>query len=85
MIIFDPLWETLKEKQISTYTLIHKFNVSRNLIHKLRHNESVTTTTLNDLCRILDCELSDITKYIPEEPEKSSPASGQMPDEKTII
>ena len=68
MITYDPFWETLKEKHISTYTLSTKYNVSRNLIHKLRHNESVTTTTLNDLCKILDCDLSDITKYVPEEP-----------------
>lgn len=49
MITYDPLWETLKEKQITTYTLITKYHLSKNLIHKLRHNESVTTTTLNDL------------------------------------
>ena len=41
-----------------------------NTIDKLRHNKSLTTTTLNDLCRILGCRLEDIACYIPSEDDQ---------------
>jgi len=57
MIVFDPFWETMKQKGISTYTPINKYNISSSTtIHRLRHNLGVTTQLLDNLCRIFDCE-----------------------------
>ena len=64
MIIFDRLWETMKEKGISTYTLREKYNIDSRTIRRLRANENVTTNTLNTLCEILDCGLQDIAEYV---------------------
>lgn len=36
-----------------------------NIIDKLRKNKPVNTTTLNDLCRILERRLEDIAEYVP--------------------
>lgn len=66
MITFDPLWQTLKKKNISTYSLIHQYNVSRGMLDNLKHNRSITLKTLNDLCEILDCDISDIITYTKE-------------------
>ncbi len=66
MIIFDPLWETLKEKNISQYSLIKKYGVSTGTLDALRQNRSITLNTLNDLCAILDCDVQKIIKYIPD-------------------
>lgn len=63
MITFNPLWETLKAKNISTYQLIHTYNISRGMLDNLKHNRSITMTTLNQLCNILDCDITDIIKY----------------------
>lgn len=63
MIIFDKLWQTMKEKEISQYTLYKNFNISRAQIQRLKKNESVTTHTLNIICEILDCNLEDIAEY----------------------
>ncbi len=63
MIVYTPLWETMKKKGISTYTLINQYNISSSTIHRLRHNMGVTTQLLNDLCEILDCEIEDIVMY----------------------
>lgn len=64
MIIFDRLWETMKEKGISTYTLREKYNIDSRTIRRLRANENATTNTLNTLCEILDCGLQDIAEYV---------------------
>lgn len=66
MIVFDNLWSTLKEKQITQYQLIKKYGISTGQLDRLRKNGNVSTFTLNTLCKILDCELTDIASYIPD-------------------
>lgn len=66
MISYAPLYETMKEKGFTTYTLINKHGISRSLIDRLKHNKPITTVTLDDLCRILDCRVEDIIVYIAE-------------------
>ena len=65
MIVYNNLWETLKKKKISQYKLIKTYHISTGQLDRLRKNENVSTYTLNQLCEILDCELSDIAEYIP--------------------
>ena len=67
MISYAPLYKTLKEKGMTTYRLIHEFNVSRSLLDRLKHNKPITTVTLNDLCAFLDCKVEDILEYIKDE------------------
>ena len=65
MIIYTPFWETLKKSPESTYTLIHKHNISSSTLDRLRKNKPLSTTTLDDLCNILECDISDIAQHIP--------------------
>jgi len=70
MIVYTPFWETLKKSGESTYTLINKHRISSSTIDKLRKNKPVTTTTLNDLCRILDCSLDKVAQYVPNQEDQ---------------
>lgn len=63
MIVYTPLWNTLKRKGFSTYTLRNKFQMSGSTVQRLRKNMSVSTNTLDDLCRWLNCPLSDVAEY----------------------
>ena len=67
MIVFDPLWEPMKSRGISQYALIKEHGVSTGTLDALRKNRSITLNTLNDLCRILQCDVADVIRYIPEE------------------
>ena len=71
MIVYDGFWDTLKRKQISTYYLINTCKVSSSTLTRLRRNQPLSTVTLNDLCRILNCPLEDIARYIPSEDDKT--------------
>ena len=64
MISYEPFYKTLKEKGISTYKLINRFGVSRSLLDRLKHNKPISTQTLDDLCKYLDCRVEDIIVYI---------------------
>lgn len=70
MVVYTPFWDTLKTSGESTYTLIKKHHISSSTIDKLRKNKPVTTTTINDLCRILNCKVENIMLYIPCEDDQ---------------
>ena len=71
MISYRPFWERLAASSESTYTLIKNHNVSSSTIQKLRKDKPLTTTTINDLCRILGCRVEHILEYVPcEEDQK---------------
>ena len=64
MIVFDRLWETMKEKGISQYKLIKEYHISTGQLDRLRKNENVNSYTLNQLCKILGCKIEDIAEYV---------------------
>ena len=70
MIDYSPFWETLQNSSENWYTLTSKHKMSHSTLHRLKHNKDVSTKTLNDLCRILNCNMSDIIQYIPNESDQ---------------
>ena len=70
MIHYSPFWNTLKISSETTYTLINKHHVSSATIDKLRKNKPLNTTTINDLCRILNCNVQDILTYVPSDTDQ---------------
>jgi DNA-binding Xre family transcriptional regulator len=59
----------MKEKGVSQYALIHKYGISTGQLDRLRKNANTSSYTLNRLCEILECELSDIAEYVPDKSE----------------
>ena len=70
MIWYKPFWKTLESSQETTYTLIKNHHISSSTIDKLRKDKPITTTTINDLCRILKCSVEEILEYIPNEEDQ---------------
>lgn len=71
MIDYSPFWRTLEESTENWYTLTTKHHMSHSTLHRLKHNKDVSTKTLNDLCRILECNIQDIITYIPSEADQT--------------
>jgi len=73
MINYTPLWETMKRKKATTYTLQNKgkpYNVSSGTIRRLKAGQSVSTNTIDAICKILDCDILDVIEFIPDKKEK---------------
>lgn len=62
MIDYSPLWETMKKKQISQYTLL-KSGIDNKTLDSLKKNKNITLLTLEKLCIILDCTPNDIVRF----------------------
>lgn len=69
MISYAPLWNTLQEHNMTTYTLRQYKGFGGGTIQRLRKNLSVSTNTLDDLCKILNCPLSDVAVFVDDAPE----------------
>lgn len=67
MITFEPLWNTMKEKNITTYKLLNEYNFSHGTYDSLKQNRNVTLHTINQLCKILHCKVEDIIVYVEDD------------------
>ncbi len=67
MISYQPFYDTLLKKGITEYSLIFKHGISANTLHRMKHKKPITTTTLDTLCQILECSVSEILEYKSED------------------
>lgn len=67
MIKYDKLWETAEKRGVTKSMLTKKYNVSKAQLYRLRYNQPVSTNTLDRLCNILQCGISDIMEHIPDD------------------
>ena len=70
MISYRPLWETMRRKNVTTYTLIKEHGFSRGTLDSLKHDRNISTATLDDICEILDCRVEDVLVYLPNNPKE---------------
>lgn len=68
IISFNPLWDTMKKKEISQYRLL-KSGIDNKTLDSLKKNKNITLLTLEKLCCILDCLPNDIVEFIEETPD----------------
>lgn len=66
MISYDGLWEVMKKRGVTQYALIKDYHISPAQITRLKRNESVSTHTIEMFCKILDCEVGEIMRYVRE-------------------
>ena len=65
MISFEPLFQTMREKGITSYRLF-KMGFPQSNYYAMKRGENVSTHTANELCRLLECNVSDIMTYVEE-------------------
>ncbi len=71
MISYAPLFKTMKAKKITSYRL-EKMGFSRATYYSIQKGNSVSTNTINQLCKLLHCKVSDIMEYIDEDTTRTS-------------
>ncbi len=67
MFSFEPLWETMKRKNISQYDLING-GIDKRTLDQLRHDRNITLLTLAKLCNILQCTPNEVVRINLENP-----------------
>jgi len=63
-ISYEPLFQTMKEKNVTTYKLFKKMGFSDRTYYRIKNGESIKTDTIAKLCDLLECEVQDIIQYV---------------------
>lgn len=63
MISYSPLFKTMKNRRISSYRL-EKMGFSRATYYSIRQGNSISTNTINQLCILLNCKVSDVIEFV---------------------
>ena len=79
MITYDPLWKTMKEKNISQYRLVKAYGFSAGQLNRLKNNQYVSTHTIGVLCTILECSVEDIMEFRMDRSEGLYPIMETVP------
>ena len=66
MISYAPLFETMREKGITSYRL-QKMGFNRATYYSIKSGKSVSTNTIELLCKLLDCRVEDVMEYVEED------------------
>lgn len=66
MISYDPLFQTMKKKGITSYRL-GKMGFPLSNYYAIKRGENISTHTLNHLCRLLQCRVEDVIEYVEED------------------
>ena len=66
MISYEPLFRTMKSKGITTYRL-GKMGFPLSNYYAMKRGENISTHTLNQLCKLLQCNVGDIMEYVEDE------------------
>ena len=64
MIDYTPLWQTMKELDITQYRLLKDGIVDNKTLDGLKHNKNITLLTLERLCKYLNCTPNDVVRFI---------------------
>ena len=65
MYSYEPLWDTMRKTNKTTYWLMQNGILSKT-IYNLQHNKNVTVVTLEKLCTILNCSVEEVVKIVPD-------------------
>lgn len=63
MISYRPLFETMKKREITSYRL-QKQGFSRATYYSIKKGNSISTNTVNQLCELLKCTVSEVIEYV---------------------
>lgn len=67
-ISYRKLFELMESKGIKKFDL-RKSGFSPTIVDRLVKNNNVNTSTIIELCKLLDCQPADIMEYIPDDKE----------------
>ena len=87
MISYAPLFQTMKNRGVSTYRLgklgfpmstyyamrrgdMGKLGFPMSTYYAMRRGDNISTHTLNQLCKLLQCKVEDILEYVDEDTEQ---------------
>lgn len=72
MISYAPFYQTLLKQGRTAYDLIYRHGISNHTLFRIKQGKPITTATLDTLCFVLNCDVSDILVYVSDDLEEKN-------------
>lgn len=66
MISCEPLFQTMQKKGITSYRLF-KMGFPQSNYYAMKRGENISTHTVDELCKLLKCNVADIMTFIDDQ------------------
>lgn len=66
MISYEPLFQTMQKKGITSYRLF-KMGFPQSNYYAMKRGENISTHTVDVLCKLLKCNVADIMTFIDDQ------------------
>ena len=70
-ICYKKLWKLLIDRDMQKKDLRIAAGLSTNVIAKLGKNQNVSTEVRGKICKVLNCEITDIMEFVDDEPAQA--------------
>jgi len=71
-VSYKKLWHLLIDKDMKKQDLQKQSGLAPASMAKLSRGDTVTTETLEKICRALNCDIADIIEILPDKDENNS-------------
>ena len=66
MISYEPLFQTMQKKGITSYRLF-KMGFPQSNYYAMKRGENISPHTVDELCKLLKCNVADIMTFIDDQ------------------
>ena len=66
VISYEPLFQTMQKKGITSYRLF-KMGFPQSNYYAMKRGENISTHTVDELCKLLKCNVADIMTFIDDQ------------------
>jgi DNA-binding Xre family transcriptional regulator len=70
LIVFSDILKMLSDHGWSTYRLQKEKRISNGVIIQIRAKKPLSTTTIDKICELCDCQPGDLMRYVPSKQEE---------------
>lgn len=67
MFSYAPLMATLHKRKMNKVDLQKKIKISSSTLAKIGKDENVSMKVIDDICRLLQCEIEEVITHVKEE------------------
>lgn len=65
-VSFKKYFKLVDERGISYSQMLKEASISGNILTRMRRNEYVLLESIEKICRVLECDITDILEFLPE-------------------
>ena len=67
MIVYCGVLERLKEAGFTTYRILQEILIPQSSLTRIRRNEPINLSTIDTICKLLNCQPGDLLEYVPDD------------------